>query len=95
MSLASGVSFVADKSLADGAWSYVGGVSGTVVISSGKRIVQISAIGAVGGASLTINGGNTVPIPVNVALTITPQGNLVDPTIVFTNTQGYFVEMVL
>lgn len=76
-----------------GTWSYAAGVVGTVVVPAATRVVGISAYSALGG-SLTINGGNSIVLPVGVAVNIAPNGNLVSPTIVFTGTSTYFVEMV-
>ena len=76
-----------------GTWGYVAGVSGTVNIAANRRVIGISAYATVAG-SLTINGGDSVPIAAGRTLTIEPKGNLVAPTIVFTGTSSYFVESV-
>lgn len=76
-----------------GTWAYYAGVSGTVTISSGQRILSITAHSTIGG-TITINGGATITLPPNTAFTDNPLGNLTAPTIVFTNTDAYFVEVV-
>lgn len=76
-----------------GAWSYYAGTSGSVVVSAGARVLGIAAHSTTGG-SFTINGANTVTIPANVSINIEPLGNLIAPTIVFTGTDTYFVEVV-
>lgn len=76
-----------------GTWGYASGVSGTPTIGAGKRVIGISAHSTVGG-SFTINGGNTITVPANVSVNINPLGNLVNPTIVFTSTDTFFVEFV-
>lgn len=81
-----------DKSF--GAWSYLGGISGTVVIAAGKRVLSISCHSTTGG-TLQINGGDMIPVPANVGFAINPLGNLVAPTIIYTNTDSYFIETVL
>lgn len=77
-----------------GTWSYYAGVTGTVVVTAGQRVVGISAYSALGG-TVVINGGASVPLPIGVAIAIEPNGNLVAPTIVFTGTSTYFVEVVV
>lgn len=77
-----------------GAWAYNSGVSGTVNVSANRRVLQITATSIMGG-TMTINGGQTITIPPNASLSIEPKGNLVAPTIVFTNTSAYFIESVI
>lgn len=77
-----------------GVWGYKSGVSGTPTIPANAKILQITAASVVGG-SLTINGGDTVTLPPNGSISIEPKGNLVTPTVVFTNTSAYFVEYVV
>lgn len=77
-----------------GTWGpYYAGVSGTVVVSAGKRILSIACHSTTGG-SLTINGGSSIPVPANVGFSVNPLGNLVAPTVIFTATDSYFVEVV-
>jgi hypothetical protein len=76
-----------------GRWSYRAGTSGTVVVSSGLRVVGITAVSAAGG-SLTINSGDAIPVPAGTPLSINPMGNLVAPTIIFDSTNAYFVDTV-
>lgn len=76
-----------------GTWAYYSGLVGTVVVGAGQRVVGISAYSSTGG-SLTINGGSTVTLPAGVAVSIEPNGNLTAPTIIFTGTSTYFVEVV-
>ena len=75
-----------------GTWNYIAGVSGTVSVPSGMRVIGITAHASVSGASLTINGGNSFPIISGCAIAISPAGNVIAPTIVFTNTDAYFIE---
>ncbi|MGR9108323.1 MAG: hypothetical protein ACU843_15490 [Gammaproteobacteria bacterium] len=75
-----------------GNWGYSAGTSGTLAMSGGKRVLGIYATALTSG-SLTINGGDTVSIP-GGAINIAPRGTLIDPTIVFTGTNAYFVEYV-
>lgn len=77
-----------------GAWSYVAGINGTVVAGAGKRVVGISATASASGAYITINGGDQILVMVSTALNMAPRGQLVAPTIVFSGTSTYLVEMV-
>lgn len=77
-----------------GAWGYDSGVSGSVTIGAGRRVLQITAAAGASGATMTINGGQTITLPALTSIAIEPCGNLTAPTIVFTNTSAYFVEHV-
>lgn len=78
-----------------GTWGYNAGTAGTLTVAANKRILAITATaGALLGASMTINGGQTITIPAGTALTITPRANLTAPTLVFTSTASYFVEFI-
>ena len=83
-----------------GTWGYNAGISGTLTLTGGKRVLMISAIAEQAAATITINGGDTITLPygstdkVSSALEIRPAGNLTNPTIVFTSTVAYFVEYV-
>lgn len=74
-----------------GTWSYYSGINGSVSVTG--KVVGISAYSALGG-SFTINGGATITLPIGVAISIEPKGNLVSPTIIFTGTSTYFIEVV-
>ena len=81
-------------------WGYNSGTAGTLVLENGKRVLQISAVALESEGSFTINGGDVISLPygsndnVSTEITISPQGNLIDPTIIFTGTDSYFVEYV-
>ena len=79
--------------LAAGTWGYSAGVSGTLTLTGGKRVLDINAHSLTGG-TVTINGGDTIPVPANVGFTFTPSGALTNPVIVFTGTDSYSVEFV-
>jgi len=76
-----------------GTWAYAAGVSGTVVVPAGGRVVGIAATSTVGG-TITINAGATITVPANTGFSASPQAQLVAPTIVFSGTSSYFVEYV-
>jgi len=76
-----------------GTWSYYAGASGTVTVTAGQRVLGIAAH-ATNAGTVTINGGPTVILPAGVSWELEPLGNLVAPTVVFTNTDTYFIEVV-
>jgi hypothetical protein len=76
-----------------GTWGYLAGVSGTVNVPAGGKVLQISAASLLGG-SFTVNGGPAITIPANQQFTLEPRGNLVAPTIVFSTTASFVVEFV-
>jgi hypothetical protein len=76
-----------------GAWSYYAGAFGTVIVGAGQRVLGIGVHATTTGV-LTINGGASIPIPAGVSINIEPLANLVAPTIVFTGTDSYMVEVV-
>jgi hypothetical protein len=78
-----------------GTWGYNSGTAGTLTVAANKRILAITATaGALLGASMTINGGQTITIPAGASITIAPRANLTAPTLVFTSTASYFVEFI-
>lgn len=77
-----------------GEWDYAAGVSGTRTLTKGSRVLQITAISTTAAGSFTINGGDVIPLPQNVSLSICPLGNLFGPTVIFTSTDSYFMEFV-
>lgn len=75
--------------------AYHAGAAGTVSIEAGEKILQIRALGA-GGATLAIDGGDSIPLPVGYVFdtAIDGQGEeFVGPMdLVFTSTLSYFVK---
>lgn len=81
-------------------WGYAAGISGTIVLSGGKLIKEITAIAQESSATVRINGGNIITLPYGstdrLSTTIVLNSdNLIDPTIIFTGTKSYFVEYVV
>lgn len=76
-----------------GTWNYYAGVSGTVMVGAGQRVLAVCAYSLAGG-TVVINGGDTIPVPPGVACNLTPVGNVTAPTVVFTSTDSYFIEVV-
>lgn len=75
-----------------GTWGYHAGISGTVVCAAGERVIGIAAM-ATTAATVSINGGDSIPV-LNAGLSLAPKANLVAPTIVFSGTTAYVVEVV-
>ena len=92
---------IGEEDMATGDWGYLSGVDGTEVLTGNKRVLRITATALEASGSIQINGGDSVPIPygasdsVSTSLTIEPMGNLEDPTIIFTDTDSYFIEYVV
>ena len=76
-----------------GTWGYYAGINGSVTVTSGQRVLGIGTHTTTAG-SFTINGGSSIPVPAGVSVNIQPLANLVAPTIVFTGTDSYFIEVV-
>lgn len=74
-----------------GTWAYYAGTSGSVAVNG--RVLGITASSAAGG-TMTIDGGATITIPASGSIAFAPQGNLASPTVVFTGTDSYVVEVV-
>jgi hypothetical protein len=92
-SLPTGTNPIGNISNLTGTWGYLAGSSGTATVPAGGKVLGIAAHATTAG-SLTINGGASVPVPANVGAALTPNGNLVAPSIVFSGTDSYFVEYV-
>lgn len=84
--------FEISSRILSGSWGYHAGVSGTVNITG--RVLGVAAHAAAGGATVSINGGDTIPVPTGAGIALTPVGTLIAPTIVFTGTDSYMVETV-
>ncbi len=78
-----------------GVWGYLAGTTVTVSVGANRRVLHISVVaGALLDATFTINGGQTITVPKNASLTVSPKANLTNPTLVFTSSASYFVEYV-
>ncbi len=76
-----------------GTWGYNAGVAGTLTLTGGKKVIGIAAHATVAG-SMSINGGDSIPIPANSGIQFSPVGTLVNPTIIFTGTDSYVAEYI-
>jgi hypothetical protein len=81
-----------------GTWAYKAGASGTPPIPGGARVLTIVAHASGSGASVTINGGDAIPIVAGAAPTkITFKHQLLIAQangLVFTGTDQYYVEFL-
>jgi hypothetical protein len=76
-----------------GTWGYAAGTAATEALIGSKRVIGIAAHATTAG-SFTINGGASIPVPANSSIEIQPIANLVDPTVIFTGTDSYFIEHI-
>ena len=76
-----------------GTWTYYSGISGTVNVTAGQRILSITCHSAIGG-TVTINGGSSITVPAGVGFSISMTGLIIAPTVVFSSTDTYFIEVV-
>jgi hypothetical protein len=74
-----------------GTWGYYAGASGTVNVTG--RVLGIAAHATTTG-TVTINAGSAIPIPANTGLSLAPRAQLTNPSITFTGTDSYIVEVL-
>lgn len=75
-----------------GTWAYYAGVDGTVNVTG--RVYGITArTGAIDG-TMSINGGTSVLLRRYDDLSWEPRGQLLDPTVTFTDTDQYIIEVM-
>lgn len=80
----------------EGVYQYTAGVSGTASVPSGaSRILSIAARASSGG-SITIDGGDPIPIPAGANFADDFRGRLRGPaTLIFDGTDAYFVDWLI
>lgn len=82
----------------EGTWDYYAGTSDAALVVVG-RVIGITAATTTAGATVTINGGDPIPLPwitgVVTSVDIAPRANLVSPTISFSGTASFLVEVVV
>jgi hypothetical protein len=77
-----------------GTFGYTAGVSGTEILTGGKRVQNLS-VHCTSAGSLTINGGAAIPIPANSQFsTVFADGKLTDPTIIMTGSDSYYIDFL-
>lgn len=89
-----------------GIWDYVSGTSGTINMASHvnealevpgtdeARVLSITAIAGAEDGTVQIDNRGAVTIPAGNVLTLNPNGTIINPTIIFTNTGSYVIEFV-
>ena len=88
-----------------GIWNYTSGTSGTVDMSTlynnsditgldECRVLSITCIAGTSNATVKIDNRDNITVPANQSLTLTPNGTIVNPTIIFTGTASYVIEFV-
>lgn len=77
-----------------GTFGYAAGTSGTETLSGSKRVQSLAAHAPTSGAaSVTINGGDSITVPAGTQLALAfGDGVLVDPEVVFTGTDSYYLD---
>lgn len=77
-----------------GTYGYKAGAAGTATITGTKRVQSIAAHApTTGAASVTINGGDSIIVPAGTQLALAfGDGVLVDPVVVFTGTDSYYLD---
>jgi FtsP/CotA-like multicopper oxidase with cupredoxin domain len=76
-----------------GVYSYYSGASGTVNVAAGQRVTSITAKGT-SAWSMSVAGGPTINGQAGDSVTLNPNGNLTAPSITFTGTSLYIIEVV-
>lgn len=80
--------------VAAGVFGYAAGTSGTVTLTGGKRVRNISAHCTIAG-TVTINGGAAIPVPANSQFSASyDDTRLVNPVIAFTGTDSYYIDFL-
>lgn len=74
-----------------GTWAYSAGDSGTVNVPADALLLSVMAHTTVGG-TVSIDGGDDIPVPVNNGFFFVPGADVIAPEIVFTSTDSFFVE---
>lgn len=87
-----------------GVWNYTSGIDGTVDFANfaanalaGRdecRVLSVTAIAGTTEATVQIDNRPEAIIPAGQALTLSPNGVITNPVIVFTDTASYVVEFV-
>ena len=78
-----------------GTWGYLAGTSEASLVLGGSKKVLSWTCHATTAGSMTINNGASIILPANTSLSDNPNGNLTDPTFVFTGTDSYYISYVV
>lgn len=77
-----------------GLFAYTAGTAGTATIPAAGRVYQVTCHASGAGATFTINGGATIQVISGTAFSLNFGGILIAPTLVFTNTDAFYVDWV-
>lgn len=77
-----------------GVWGYRAGEDGTPSLPSDARVLSLACVAGSSGATVVIDGGDEIPVPNGQSFSMTVEANLIDPTIVFTDTVTFIVQFV-
>lgn len=88
-----------------GVWNYTSGTDGTVdmaeLVNTSDiqgmdecRVISITAIAGATDATISVDNRGDIVIPAGQAITVTPNGTVRNPVLVFTNTASYCIEYV-
>ena len=75
-----------------GTYAYLAGTSGARSVPAGGLLLSWAAFATAAGATVTIDGGDAIPVPTGGAVSGEAHGTVIAPAFVFTGTAGYFVE---
>lgn len=78
-----------------GVWGYRAGEEGQVVVPEDGRLLSISCMAGIAGATVTIGGGDAIPIPAGLGFSASIDADLFNSTIDFDGTVTYFIQYVL
>lgn len=83
----------------EGVWDYAAGTSGTVNVPANGRVIGIAAAATSAGATVTIDGGDAIPIPFATGVVsfvdVAPRANVIAPVVDFFATASFLVEWLV
>lgn len=83
----------------EGVWDYAAGTSGTVNVPANGRVIGIAAAATSAGATVTIDGGDAIPIPFATGVVsfvdVAPRANVIAPVVDFFGTASFLVEWLI
>lgn len=78
-----------------GAWGYRAGEAGTIVVPEDGRLLSFSCMAGDTGATVTIDGGDPIPIPPNLGFAASVEADVFNTELEFVGTITYFVQYVM
>ena len=86
--------FAENVRIVRGQYAYLAGVSGSRSVPAGGLLLSWAAFATAAGATVTINSGDSIPVPQGGSVGGEAHTTVVAPAFVFTSTAGYFIEYV-